>query len=173
MGLNISATRTRCGAMPLSDCNHFPLVPGTRGRETRHVGARMSKARDETLADRISDPYQYDGSGGAPAARQPPRANDLPGRPPLVNQLSFSGMGLHFGGIGTRVAIFDQDVVDRRPSELPEPLPEILKITLRVQVVRGNPVPRSCRTRSGCCARAASGHVAAPPTRVMNSRRFS
>jgi hypothetical protein len=26
---------------------------------------------------------------------------------------------------------------------------------------------------AGCCARAASGHVAAPPTSVMNSRRFS
>jgi hypothetical protein len=26
--------------------------------------------------------------------------------------------------------------------------------------------------RSLCCARAASGHAAAPPTSVMNSRRF-
>jgi hypothetical protein len=48
-------------------------------------------------------------------------------------------MGLHLGGIGTRIAIFDQDVVAGRPSELPEPLPEILKITLRVRVVLGNP----------------------------------
>jgi len=30
------------------------------------------------------------------------------------------------------------------------------------------------RIRSGCCARAASGHVpAAPPRSVMNSRRFT
>src|SRR5262249_4975012 len=30
------------------------------------------------------------------------------------------------------------------------------------------------RTRSGCCARAASGHAAAaPPRRVMKSRRFT
>src|SRR5262249_53671904 len=28
------------------------------------------------------------------------------------------------------------------------------------------------RTRSPCCARAASGHAAAPPRRVMNSRRL-
>ena len=27
------------------------------------------------------------------------------------------------------------------------------------------------RIRSACCARAASGHVAAPPRSVMNSRR--
>jgi hypothetical protein len=40
-------------------------------RETRHVGARMSKARDETLADRIGDPYKYDGSG----ARLPPQGS--------------------------------------------------------------------------------------------------
>ena len=48
-------------------------------------------------------------------------------------------MGLHLGRIGTRIAIFDQDIVAGRPSELPEPLPEILKITLRVRVVLGNP----------------------------------
>ena len=28
------------------------------------------------------------------------------------------------------------------------------------------------RMRSGCCARAASGHAAAPPSSVMNSRRL-
>ena len=28
------------------------------------------------------------------------------------------------------------------------------------------------RTRAPCCARAASGHAAAPPSSVMNSRRF-
>src|SRR6516165_4504048 len=28
------------------------------------------------------------------------------------------------------------------------------------------------RTRSGCCARAATGHTAAPPTIVMKSRRL-
>ena len=49
--------------MPLSNSSHFPLILVLKARETRHVGARMSKARDETLADRISDPYEYDGSG--------------------------------------------------------------------------------------------------------------
>jgi hypothetical protein len=29
------------------------------------------------------------------------------------------------------------------------------------------------RIRSRCCARATSGHVAAPPSNVMNSRRFT
>src|SRR6266566_7083330 len=48
-------------------------------------------------------------------------------------------MGLHLGGIGTRIAIFDQDVAAGRPSELPEPLPEILKITLRVWIILGDP----------------------------------
>src|SRR5215470_11854899 len=44
-------------------------------------------------------------------------------------------MGLHLGGIGTRITIFDQNVAAGRPSELPQPLPETLKITLRVRVV--------------------------------------
>src|SRR5262245_35731359 len=48
-------------------------------------------------------------------------------------------MGLHLGGIGTRIAIFDQDVAAGRPSELPEPLSKILKIALRVRIVLGNP----------------------------------
>src|SRR2546430_16907057 len=48
-------------------------------------------------------------------------------------------MGLHLGGIGTRIAIFDQDVAAGRPSELPEPLPEFLKITLRVRIILGDP----------------------------------
>src|SRR5437764_12167121 len=48
-------------------------------------------------------------------------------------------MGLHLGGIGTRIAIFDQDVAAGRPSELPEPLPEILKIALRVRIILGDP----------------------------------
>src|SRR6516165_6392750 len=47
-------------------------------------------------------------------------------------------MGLHLGGIGTRITIFDQDVAAGRPSELPEPLPETLKITLRIRVVLGD-----------------------------------
>ena len=41
----------------------FPAQLVLKARETCHVGARMSKARDETLADRIGDPYEYDGSG--------------------------------------------------------------------------------------------------------------
>jgi hypothetical protein len=30
MGLNISATRTRCGAMPLRNASHFPLISYSR-----------------------------------------------------------------------------------------------------------------------------------------------
>jgi hypothetical protein len=29
------------------------------------------------------------------------------------------------------------------------------------------------RIRPGCCARSASGHAAAPPSSMMNSRRFT
>jgi len=34
---------------------------------------------------------------------------------------------------------------------------------------RGNPYDNA---KAGCCARAATGHAAAPPSSVMNSRRF-
>jgi hypothetical protein len=46
-----------------------------------------------------------------------------------------------------------------------------LAIVLWLAAVAGGPMRR---TRSGCCARAASGHAtAAPPSSVMNSRRFN
>src|SRR4029077_16321352 len=48
-------------------------------------------------------------------------------------------LGLDLGGIGVRIAIFDQDVAADRPSEFPEPLAEILKITLCVRIVLGVP----------------------------------
>src|ERR1700730_3692082 len=48
-------------------------------------------------------------------------------------------MGSDLDGIGIRIAIFDQDVAADRPSEFPEPLAEILKITLCVRIVLGAP----------------------------------
>ena len=47
----------------LQQLEPFPAHLILKARETRHVGARMSKARDETLADRFGDPHKYDGSG--------------------------------------------------------------------------------------------------------------
>jgi len=104
-------------------------------------------------------------------------------------------MGLHLGGIGTRIAIFDQDVVAGRPSELLERFTEILKVTLRVRVVLGNSQqsrdpPHSvrllCARRERPCRRApnqcdeiaalqpiklhAVPHQHGPDCRISNSR---
>src|ERR1700720_4753411 len=46
-------------------------------------------------------------------------------------------MGSDLDGIGIRIAIFDQDVAADRPSEFPEPLAEILKMTLCVRIDLG------------------------------------
>src|SRR5881275_1799523 len=92
-------------------------------------------------------------------------------------------MGLHLGGIGTRIAIFDQHVAAGHPSELPEPLPEILKITLRVRIILGDPqqyrdpphsnhrhrgLLRSRRERP-CRSRAANEHDELAPCHSITS----
>src|SRR5260221_14544467 len=95
-------------------------------------------------------------------------------------------MGLHLGGIGTRIAIFDQDVAAGRPSELPEPLPEILKIPLRVPIILGDPQkyrdpPHSgrrllCARRErprGCRRTAEQRDELAPPHSITSSARAS
>src|SRR5262245_27455928 len=65
-------------------------------------------------------------------------------------------MGLHLGRITTRIAIFDLHVAAGGPSELPEPLPEILKIALRVRIVLGDSQqygdpPNPCRRLLRAC----------------------
>src|SRR6516225_6465592 len=92
-------------------------------------------------------------------------------------------MGLHLGGIGTRITIIDQDVAAGRPSELPEALPETLKITLSVWVVLrdsqqyGDPphlvaLLRSCRERP-CCRAAEQRDERAAIHSITSSARAS
>jgi len=66
------------------------------------------------------------------------------------------------------------DVAADAPARLLQPLQERPDVGLEFRIVRGSGQEYPIRRiRSGCCARAASGHaVAAPPRTAMNSRRF-
>ena len=61
------------------------------------------------------------------------------------------------------------------PFSQPPPAPPVLQAVLRIQkyfdlwALLGVPPITGI---ADCCARAASGHAAAPPSSVMNSRRF-
>src|SRR5262249_51380515 len=66
-------------------------------------------------------------------------------------------------------------IVTWRRSTYPPALRPLWNAATNVSNARGDAILRKPITGSaGCCARAATGHVAAaPPTRVMNSRRFT
>ena len=96
-------TRRDC----LEQVEPFPAHRVLEARETRYVAARTREARDDTLAERIGDPYEHDwcplcllpqGSHRERATRQ----DDLRWQPH-----HFSRIGLHLGSIGARITIFD------------------------------------------------------------------
>jgi hypothetical protein len=67
------------------------------------------------------------------------------------------------------VAGLDPHVAAVGPAQLRQALQERRHAGLIFRIIRlSTPM---CRIRSRCCARAASGHAAAPPSSVMNSRR--
>ena len=76
---------------------------------------------------------------------------------------------------GCRPASVDPDVAALRPPELLESLPECGDEGLSFRSLSAYPISTPIRRiPPGCCARAASGHAAAaPPSSVMNSRRFN
>ena len=79
---------------------------------------------------------------------------------------------LHRLNVGSGPARVDPDVAALRPPELLEFLPERRDDRPCFRGVLGKVAPMR-RTRWSCCARAASGHVAAaPPRSAMNSRRL-
>ena len=72
-----------------------------------------------------------------------------------------------------RPAILDRDVLALDEPSLLQALPERVQ-TIRERVRRGVLLRNPITGIAGCCARAASGHAAAaPPSSVMNSRRFT
>jgi hypothetical protein len=73
-----------------------------------------------------------------------------------------------------RKASIDASIAILRPSELLETLPESRDARLHVQVVLGGTHQHADTAHSLGLLRADSGHAAAaPPRRLMNSRRFS
>jgi len=73
--------------------------------------------------------------------------------------------------LALREAILDDDIAAFGVAGLGKAAVKSISIvTLRLR----GPASRNPITgKIGCCARAASGHVAAPPSSVMNSRRFT
>ena len=71
-----------------------------------------------------------------------------------------------------RPAIFDPQVAAFDPAQFLQPSAERCRRTVPSDRLGRRPSARQCAASLGCCARAASGHAAAPPRSVMNSRRL-
>src|SRR5262245_6277100 len=70
--------------------------------------------------------------------------------------------------------MFDVNIAILYPSERLKSLPKRSDAGLHLGIMLGKCVQKQARRiRSACCARAVSGHAAAPPSSVMNSRRLS
>jgi hypothetical protein len=75
--------------------------------------------------------------------------------------------------IASGESMFDLNIAVFYPTERLKRLLKCHDATLRFRIVRGECMQKKTRRmRSGCCARATSGHAAAPPSPAMNSRRF-
>src|SRR5262245_30395417 len=98
----------------------------------------MREARDNTLAERIGDPDEYDwcalglllqGSHRERATRE----DDFRWQPH-----HFSSIGLHLGSIAACIAIFDKNCSVGHPSKFLKFFPESLQIMLCARIVFGD-----------------------------------
>ena len=71
-----------------------------------------------------------------------------------------------------RPAVFDRNVTTLDPAEFTQP-PHKCGSPMTLSRSGRGPKNPMIGIFAGCCARAASGHAAAPPSSVMNSRRFT
>jgi hypothetical protein len=147
----------------------FPADAELENNKSGGVAARPRQAFDEAAADRVGDIHEHNWHGtGRLLQRQHGRAADgqdnvRPGRD------QFRCVPASTVRIGPSPASVDPHVAADGPPELLEPV-----------ATRACP-SGSCsarfmstpirRIRSGCCARAASGHAAAPLSAATNSRR--
>ena len=138
---------------------------GLERQETREIAAGPRQAGDEARADRVGDDDEHDRdrAGLALQCRGDRRrmGEDHVG---LQGDQLFRERRQPICVAGRKASV-DADIAAFRPSELVEPLPECREPRLsfpdRFRPSRMSTPMR--RMRSGCCARAASGH--APPRR--------
>ena len=170
----MTAARVTPGAISLSNSSHFALMPYSNDDKAGGVAARPRQALDEAGADRIGDDQRTRSARcGSPVATAPRRAAS--GQDDVRRERDqFRRIFANALGIACAPADVDLHVAAVGPAQLLQPLQERREAGLSFRIVRGQLMSTPMRRiRSPCCARAASGHAAAaPPSSVMNSRRF-
>ena len=170
----MNPTRSTWGATSLSSSSHFPLIAG-ESQLANPVRLPLGRASLLTKpdTDRIADKYENNWYGA-----------DFR----LNNRRDKIGVGDQHVRCKAHQVHEQRRVPCRHPPQKsehrcgycalpPNPASAVPAAAPRPELVpqdrsRHTPSPhRYAASRSDCCARAASGHAAAPPRSVMNSRR--
>ena len=171
-GLTSTATVVAVGITSRSSPSRFASRSTVNDIDTGHVAARPVQALDKTELDRIF--------GG--------NKNDRDCRDRRLGRVRIAEAGADDHGdltphqigrqrrqsikIALCPAVLDRRRFGLRQSRSRQPSAERRRPDERIRC--SDPACRNPITGiAGCCARAASGHAAAPPSSVMNSRRFT
>src|SRR5262249_33015632 len=140
--------------------------------EASDVPARMRQARNEALLDGIVDRRHHDRNEACRLPQCPDNWRRLANEYVWHKRHEFCCVGPYAADVGSTKACFDLVVAAVLQPNSCRPC---LSAVTRARPSRSSPTPISSpmrRTRSPCCARAASGHAAAPPSSVINWRRL-
>ena len=157
----------------LEQLQPFPAHAELIGEKAGGVATRPRQARDEAGAHRVDDIREHDRHGARlPLQRRHRRGaggeNDVRRERDQFRRVSAGAVG-----IARAPAVVDLHVAADSPTQFLQPLCKSRKAALPLRIVQACIMSTPMRRmRSACCARDRSGHeTAAPPRRVMNSRR--
>ena len=171
----MSVIRLTLGAISLSISSHFPIMGKSTNVKPVMLPPGRAKLAIEALSDWIDD-HGEDNRDGAGRLFQ--RRNDRSsagGNEVRCRTHQFRRVCLDLGKVAARKSMLDLDVAVFHPSKRLKSLSKGRNPGVSFRIVLGRcPCKNTTRrSRSACCARAASGHAAAAlPRSVMNSRRF-
>jgi hypothetical protein len=137
------------------------------------VAARPRQALDKAGADRVADHGEHDRQGAGGLLQRHHRVVAAGQKDVRTEREELRDVSAHTLGIAAAPADIDLRVAPVGPAQLLQPLRNAARRACpsgpSAATLMSTPMRRM---RAGCCARAAIGHAAVPPRRVMNSRRL-
>src|SRR6516165_1659429 len=153
------------------------LQPFSRERqfemgEAGDISARTRQACHDAKVDWIGHLHKYDRDGRCRLSRLDRRHMPFPHDEVRRFADELGRIGPDVIRIACAPDNVDPDIAVLRPTQLPQALAKRFDAGARIGGALAPMSRPTFRIRSACCARATSGHVAAPPRSVMNARRL-
>src|SRR6516164_1143040 len=169
----MTAARVTCGAISLSSCSHFPAMPNSQS--VNPVTLAPGRARLSTNPCPTGSGTKTNTIGMVRVAACKGPTASLPSA--RITSDGSAANSAAYLRVSLRVVDHRTSMRALRPSVQPSACRACANTTMRAcasgslaAIVIRMPIRRFL---SACCPRAASGHAAAaPPSSVMNSRRF-